>query len=493
MVAAHPYFYLPAFGIVLTSLLAYNIYLNLPLPKDRFTIAISIHPVPDEIEKEAQIIRQKISDDLSDRMEKYAIKGSTILLREKINLEDTSRLPKLAALIKKHYRAHIVIFGTVMKDVEKDLKLEYSFRPRVFNFVPTTYQFSPSGEKVDSDEIIELPTPEALLTFKDRKASDVADLATFVCALAMIKRGDYSKSKQVLDAISEPTAEMFFYRGFSYLKLGEYAAALVDFESSASLEPTMTFAYLCGGIAAEELGDEVKAQGLYTEGKRVSQENIRPDRVRQDETVAREILNRILMRFADRMIETSVEIQKGYRNFADSWEISRKKFDYKIEAEEFLYKEDYQNALDSLDRLLALEPDNLKALASRAYVLAKLDRAEEARQAGDKASKASEQEQLLAQSGELGSTGAVPRESDWPEELIDKYGEEQLRAINAIDRVAYKKDLARAYALLGDETRTLGLIAEIVQADPTYKVEASLITPEFENLRDNEYFRRITA
>jgi tetratricopeptide (TPR) repeat protein len=257
-----------------------------------------------------------------------------------------------------------------------------------------------------------------------------------------IDKSNLNKAKSLLGSITKPSAEALFYRGFTHLQLNEFEDALTNFESAIKQEPTMIFAYLFGSFAARELGDPARAIQLHREANQFHSEYIPPGRVSQDVRV----LQNYFERFGKRYIENVKTMAKKIKKYSGELEKIAQMTEYTNEALTLISEEDYQQTLVILDKMLALEPFDEFALSEKAYLLAKLGRTEEAKQAAD----------------------------------------------NASEIIGYHDKLAKTYAILGDEKRALEQIEAIIQDDLSYRLIAS-VESDYKSLKENKDFRKLTT
>lgn len=507
-IITNPYFLIFSAAIVLLCPIIYRIDTHRPPPKDRFVVAIaSFHfpPGDEDAKKEASNVHHRVSHAIQTRMHELGMRCSTPVPRETaqepIDPGDDEGKER-ARLLGRHYRAHMVVCGTVRLHGPS-----YYLQAYIENLATHRHRFSPSGYSEPLDDI---PVPERH-SYTKQKVDENADLATFMCALAKINRFEYEEAKMLLDTIGKPSAEVWFYRGLTRLELGEklddveqahynFEQARSCFEEACRLRPNFAFALMYAGIASRKLSkkipvgyasltsDELSA-GYYILASTIPPEESLADSTRRDKHLAQDISKKLLAnQLAD--LEELKKLVEGFENMSEKqakvlslherngalFEVVDEARQHSSAGEEHINAGNLKEAVEELHRATELfeqaaqleleldveldelldrpegeelcnritEPDHGSAWAYKALALAKLSRSGEAGQA--------------AQRG------------------------------TALNGDPYL--LARAYAALEDKANALAHLSVATKDDP-YKKLLVESTEEFDQFRGDEEFVKL--
>jgi hypothetical protein len=137
-IVADPYFITVSAAVVLISLTAFLIMTRRRPPKDRFVIVVAkFYPVSAEGEGAASEVQDRIWEEINQRMKNHGIPSSVkqvlrgtpqdALQQEAIDPRSEVGIER-ARLLGRHYRAHMVVCGTVRRDEEFYIKSAFQNR-----------------------------------------------------------------------------------------------------------------------------------------------------------------------------------------------------------------------------------------------------------------------------------------------------------------------------------------------------------------------------
>jgi tetratricopeptide (TPR) repeat protein len=438
----HPYFIVGSAALIALCIAAYLFSTRAP-PPDEFRIVVAaFHPVSEKAEDEAKDIRDRIVEELRSRATGDAVCVHIRALEEVVDARSPDGQRRAEELIEE-YRAHMVLGGSVRLDQE------YYFYP----FIVTRFSH-PFKVPLGAARTATVPVAQSL-ELKRYKTHEEATIATFIRSLASIEAERYADAEQILAAIPNPGATVWFYRGFALLQLKRAELAHDCFVNACRLNDKFADAWLYAGFALLELGKrDLAHQSMANSTRRTG------GILGAHATVREDAIRRMLHSFSETMEEldrTSKAIDKTLNETWEKFARQSEALELKIEANELLEGSEYVLAATKFARAIELYPEDADSWRGRALALANSGRAEDARATLQHAEGMKTREEARDAEGLQDEEGQLQ-----DIELLLKTREESRRAYDA----------ARVYAVLGDRQPMLANLEQALRRDPTNSLSA---------------------